>query len=125
MRDWASHLGRFLRLGLPGLAVYALVLQAFLTGATPAAAFDPTSAPLCAELASGGPGTPGVPSEPHHPSLCVTHCSAATPGFLTGARTAGLPVRTALRATPGPAPDEAAAPLPLHRGPGARAPPQV
>jgi len=125
MRDWASHLGRFLRLGLPGLAVYALVLQAFLTGATPAATFDPASAPLCADLASGGPGTPGAPAGTHHESVCVLHCSAAPPAILTGGRTAGLPVRLALYATPGPAPDEAAAPLPLHRGPGARAPPQV
>jgi hypothetical protein len=122
MRNWARHLGRLLRLGIPGLALYALVLQAFLTGAMPAAAFDPTNAPLCSDLASG---TPGTPTGPHHEALCVTHCSASAPAVLTGARAAAQPVRIALRTAPDRAPDEAAAPLPLHRGPGARAPPQA
>lgn len=127
MRVWARHLRRCLRLGLPGLSIYALVLQAFLTGATPAAAaFNPADAPLCSELSSGAvgtPGTPGMPAGTHHQTLCVTHCSAAAPAALTGARAAALPIRHALRTIPDRAPDEAAAPLPLKRGPGARAPP--
>ena len=42
-------MGHFLltmmRRGLPALAVYALLLQAFLVGAAPAPAFDPTPPP--------------------------------------------------------------------------------
>lgn len=114
---------RVLRLGLPALAVYALVLQAFHTGATPAAAFDPAAAPICAEW-SAGHDQP-APAGPHHHGVCLTHCGA--PGFsgLIGGAAAVSPlVRVALPAPQALAADDHGHTLFRHRGPGARAPPQ-
>ena len=106
---------------LPALALYALVLQAFLTGAAPAAAFNPDRAPLCAELASGN-HAPDTGSS-HSDCICLAQClsqasltPAPAPALVPDTRLAQQFVHAALQQT-------TASDHPLERGPGARAPP--
>jgi hypothetical protein len=117
---------RVLRLGLPALAVYALVLQAFMTGASPAAAFDPSTL-LCAEWSAGhDQPAPGQPAGQHHHGLCAAPCGApAFSGLIGGAATAGPLIRIAQIASKAPVADDRGPTLSRHRGPGARAPPQA
>jgi hypothetical protein len=123
MRQWASNMKRVLRLGFPALAIYALVLQAFLAGAAPAAAFDPAGAQICAEW-SAGHDQP-APDGPHHHGLCVAQCApAAFAGLIDGAAAPGPLVRVALLAPLTPAAEDRAHAFSRHRGPGARAPPR-
>ena len=126
MRDWARQLGRFLRLGLPAMAVYALVLQAFLAGAAPAAPFDP-AATLCADIAAGvDHGTPQAPGETHRHTFCVTHCGpTASPSFTVASAADTWLRRDAQPLIPAKSGGETNPPAPRHRGPGARAPPQA
>jgi hypothetical protein len=118
-------MGRLLRLGLPGLAVYALVLQAFLAGAAPVAAFDAAGLALCAQSTDSsdhsGPAQPGS----HQHDLCVAHCSAPSPLGFASIAAAQLRVRdvsSVSRAFIADARDPA---RPARQGPGARAPPKA
>ena len=115
---------RMFRQGLPALALYALVLQAFLTGAAPAAALHPENAPLCAEMAMG---TQMPASQDAHPDcLCLAQCLQAHAGLglfpdiaaLNIARDAAILIRAVHH-------DARSTLLPLERGPGARAPPMI
>lgn len=125
MRATAQIFLALLRRGLPALAVYALLLQAFLVGAAPARAFDHTSAPICAEA-----GENGAPAHAplHHGDadcLCLASCLSAH----------GKALANGTRGPQIHAPDEAgvilAPPLVFasakdrqRLGPGARAPPR-
>ena len=125
MRQWARHMGRFLRLGLPALAVYALVLQAFLTGAAPATAFDAAGLILCEQgTASADPSGPARPA-PHHHDLCVAHCSAPAPLGFANACVTQPPVRDAFVAPCAVVADARDPARPSIRSPGARAPPKA
>jgi hypothetical protein len=124
MRQWARDMRRVLRLGLPALAVYALVLQAFLAGAAPAAAFNFPGAPICAED-SVGHDQP-APAAPHHHGLCVAQCGApVVPGFVSAAAPAAPPLRIAELSPHARGADDQTPTVSRHRGPGARAPPQA
>jgi len=124
MRGWASHITTLLRRGLPVLAVYALLLQAFLGAASPARAFDPSAALLCSELAAGADPAPIHVPDGDHVCPCLSHCAAPhAPAALTGGDAYRLPLRDAALAPPAPAPKLATPAHPLRRGPGARAPP--
>jgi hypothetical protein len=124
MRARTSNVWQWLLQGLPALAVYALLLQSFLTGAAPAASFDPTSAPLCSEMADGsGNHAPGqMPG--HAECLCIAACASHAPAaLLPGGSTRGTIREASIIAFISP---ELATPLVASaiRSPGARAPPR-
>jgi hypothetical protein len=122
MRAPLEQIRMWLRQGLPALALYALVLQGFLTGAAPASAFHPEKAPLCAEM-SGGTHPPD-PQQSRPDCLCLAQCLQAyaqagiTPSSADALtpRFAQVLVHAALTHAP-------VFSLPLERGQGARAPP--
>jgi hypothetical protein len=124
MRKTWTAFQKLLRQGLPALALYALVLQAFLSGAAPASAFNPDKAPLCAEMTLGT-HVPD-PKDAHPDCLCLAQCLQShaalglspAPVDLFLVRSAGMVVRTPIR-------DTAQNIHPLERGPGARAPPMI
>ena len=124
MRKTWTAFQNLLRQGLPALALYALVLQAFLTGAAPASAFHPESAPLCAEIALGT-HVPD-PKEAHPDCLCLAQClqSHAAIGIFPASADLAL-VRSAELVVRTPISDAAENLHPLERGPGARAPPMI
>jgi hypothetical protein len=124
MRKTWTAFQNLLRQGLPALALYALVLQAFLTGAAPASAFHPESTPLCAEIALGT-HVPD-PKEAHPDCLCLAQClqSHAAIGVFPTYDPTGL-ARSAEIILHTPISDAAHHLHPLERGPGARAPPMI
>jgi hypothetical protein len=124
MRKTWTAFQKVLLQGLPALALYALVLQAFLTGAAPASAFHPENTPLCAEMAIGTHEPD--PKDTHPDCICLAQCLQAQASLglfpvstdLFLARDAELVLRAPIRATPQNL-------HPLERGPGARAPPMI
>ena len=121
MRTGVSILSTMMRRVLPALALYALVLQAFLAGAAPAAAFNPEAAPLCAELARGdhAPDTDTT----HVDCVCLAQCLSQASLTPAPAPTLALDTRLAQRMVHARQADTPAPHHPLERGPGARAPP--
>jgi hypothetical protein len=125
MRMTGHILLTMMRRGLPALAVYALLLQAFLVGAAPARAFDHTSAPICAEATENGAPAHGPTHHGDADCLCLASClSAHAKALANGAAAPQIH-----------APDDGGAILatPLvfasakdrqRLGPGARAPPR-
>ncbi len=106
---------------LPALALYALVLQAFLTGAAPAVAFNPEKAPLCAELAAGdhGPDT----GSSHTDCICLGQCLSQASLTPASAPALVFDTRLAQQLAHAPQNQTITRDHPLERGPGARAPP--
>ena len=124
MRKTWTAFQNVLRQGLPALALYALVLQAFLAGAAPASAFHPESAPLCAEMALGT-HVPD-PKQAHPDCLCLAQClqSHAAIGLLPASGLLSL-ARSSEIILHAPISHAAHHLHPLERGPGARAPPMI
>jgi hypothetical protein len=125
MRRWTNEIRTLLWRGLPSLAVYALVLQAFLAGAAPAAAFDPDHPVLCSEMANGS-GAP-APAHSGHDGTCLCAAACATPHAplaLGAAHPATLLTRVALTERLAHRGDEPLHPQRRHAGPGARGPPR-
>jgi hypothetical protein len=122
MRAPLEQIRMWLRQGLPALALYALVLQGFLTGAAPVAAFHPEAAPLCAEMATGTP-SPNH-DQKHSDCLCLAQClqSHAQAG-LTPSGDVPVLRRDAQMLFHAPLQSATFISHPLERGPGARAPP--
>lgn len=119
-----AHIGTWLRQGLPALALYALVLQAFLAGAAPVAAFNPETAPLCAEMASGT----HVPDQnkAHPDCLCLAQClQAHAQAGLTPSGDNLAPPRDAQVLVHHVPAGLAGLSRPAERAHGARAPPQA
>jgi hypothetical protein len=75
MRGWIETLGLLVRRGLPALALYAMLLQAFLTAASPAAqaGFDPLTSALCGEMQHAPDGSGS--GAPHHACICPAFCA--------------------------------------------------
>lgn len=122
-KTWAA-IAIWMRQGLPALALYALVLQAFLTGAAPAGAFHPEHAPLCAEAAHGAPVP--MPSGTHVDCLCLAQCLQAHASLGVMASAAHLNVARDAMILVHALPSDGQGHLhPLERGPGARAPPMI
>ena len=126
MNDWTRASWLMLRRGLPALALYAMLLQAFLGAAAPSAAgFDPATAPLCNSLGEQGKGGPADMPATGHDCICLSACSHAA--HAAGAPAGPtLPIRAtadAARATVRPAFQHI--PAPAAPGLGARAPPSV
>lgn len=118
MRTWSGTFLALMRQGLPALAVYALLLQAFLVGAAPSATLARDGV-LCSETSK--PGQTHAPFSAHD-CLCLSHCAQPLPAGAPP-QAAALPVPMVLTlAAPLPA-DERDAAAPAHRRPGARAPP--
>ena len=124
MRKTWTAFQKVLRQGLPALALYALVLQAFLTGAAPASVFHPETAPLCAEMASGTHAPD--PKDAHPDCLCLAQCLQAHASLGIFPASADLALaRSAERVVRTPISDASEILHPLERGPGARAPPMI
>jgi hypothetical protein len=123
MRTALASVGTFLRQGLPALAVYALVLQAFLAGATPASALQLANAPLCAELVEGS-HTPQS-GDAHADCICLAQCLQSHAQATSTPETLLAPLwRLAISFEHSVRDDASSSLHPLERGPGARAPPQ-
>ncbi len=124
MRITLASLSRVLRQGLPALAIYALVLQAFLTGAAPAGAFHPENAALCADMSTG---SHQPASQDAHPDcLCLAQCLQAHAGIGMSPDNADLIFARHAEIIPRKHISDATNHLhPLERGPGARAPPMI
>jgi len=123
MRRLATHKMALLWRALPALAVYALVLQAFLAGAAPAAPFDPERAPLCSEMAAGG----GHPAPVHSGGECLCVATCAMPHAQVAMASFGadaLPSADSHAITHSPEKDENARPADRRAGLGARGPPR-
>jgi len=124
MRTSWAMVWTMLRQGLPALALYALVLQAFLTGAAPAAAFHPENAPLCAEM-SAGTHAP-TPEQSHPDCLCLAQClQAHAQTGLTPSSGASILPREGQTFGHAAWPRILVVLHPLERGQGARAPPRA
>ena len=73
---WIAGLLLLVRRGLPAMAVYAMLLQAFLAVAAPAAAsFDPAGQPICSGLASGDGTNPDHGRTGTHGCVCIAGCA--------------------------------------------------
>jgi len=110
------------RLSTGAIALFALVLQAFIATAAPGTPFDSLPATSCAQAGSGSQ-MPGNEQHQHHPDCCILACAAcgcaylaAVPGF------AAFPVRSISTIIWSPPPRLAVFPS-LRRNFSARGPP--
>jgi len=69
------------RLSTGAIALFALVLQAFIATAAPGTPFDSLPATSCAQAGSGSQ-MPGNEQHQHHPDCCILACAACGCAYL-------------------------------------------
>lgn len=85
------------RVAISAFALYALLLQAFLVAAAPAASFAfPGEVGVTCNIEGTGSGTPGGAPIRHHGLCCILACAAAACAYVgTAAIAVFLPQRVA------------------------------
>ncbi|WP_036257397.1 hypothetical protein [Methylocapsa aurea] len=82
------------RVAISVIALYALMLQAFVAAAAPASGFDFLDGSNCVQDASGTP-TPGGAQHRHHGLCCILACAAACAYVAMASGIAIFPIRAA------------------------------